>query len=81
MKHADIVIELFCWAICPECGHQFLLNKDNSPITGRSELPPSILSLLSEPELSEKPPQSPESHQVQDQKDNRKKDNLVSDEQ
>jgi len=44
---------LWSWAICPKCGHKFLLTEENNPIMDRDELPPNILAALTEPVSSE----------------------------
>lgn len=76
-----IVIELYTWTICPECGYSFRLKSDNLKITGRDELPPNILSLLSHPVSSEKPvPLSEVNHpQIANRKGGCKQDNLCPD--
>lgn len=54
-----IKLEVYNWAICPECGHQFLLTEENNPITDRYGLPPNIRSHVTALESLENPAQWP----------------------
>jgi len=58
LKRDFIVIEVYSWAICPKCKHEFLLDETTNRGGGRDKLPPSILSLLPDPESVGSIPQS-----------------------